>query len=132
MAIATFHGLQAAVAPAVVAQKCDRDASSHASTHQWSAELHVAHHQDLIQQRQLHPLVFFAAASHHQLLTIKASAAIGTQQIEAPHQRFGRRRLPGRGLLERETAAIPSNRADPSSRCCNTRCEKLGQENLGG
>jgi hypothetical protein len=122
VAVGAVYGLQAAVAPAVAAQKRHREASLQAGTDQGGAELQVAHHQDLIQQRQRHPLVFLSAGSHHQLFTIKAGAAIGTQQVEAAHQRFGRRRVPGSSLLEIRLGldAFPWDGTDPSSHRCNT------------
>jgi len=47
--------------------------------------LHIAHHQDLIQEWQAHPLQQFATAPDHHLFTLQPGLPEGLEEIQAAH-----------------------------------------------
>jgi len=79
MAIATLQGLKPPEAVAVAAEVSNRDAPLQACADKLGGELHLAHHQDLIQQREPHPIKFLLLTTHHELLPLDASGAVGAQ-----------------------------------------------------
>jgi hypothetical protein len=52
-------------------------------------ELHLSHHQNLIQQGQTHAIKLLLIASHHQLLALDPGGAVGAEQVQGAHTAVG-------------------------------------------
>jgi hypothetical protein len=90
MAIASLQGLKAPQALPTTREAGNRYASPQACTDQLGGELHLAHHQNLIQQGQPHAIKLLLIASHHQLLALDAGGPVGAEQVQGAHTAVGR------------------------------------------
>jgi len=52
-------------------------------------ELHLSHHQNLIQQGQTHAIKLLLIASYHQLLALDPGGAVGAEQVQGAHIALG-------------------------------------------
>jgi hypothetical protein len=89
MAIAAIQRLKATQTLTSAAEIGNRNTPSQAGTDQLGGELHLSHHQNLIQQGQTHAIKLLLIASYHQLLALDPGGAVGAEQVQGAHTALG-------------------------------------------
>jgi hypothetical protein len=90
MAIPYLQRLKAPDALSSAAEIGNRDPPSQAGADQLGGELHLSHHQNLIQQGQTHAIKLLFIAFYHQLLAFYPGGAVGAEQVQGAHTDLGR------------------------------------------